>query len=116
MILENNSTTIILCFLSLVTLITGFWFYFNPPKTINILFGYRTKRSMKSQKNWEFAHFYSGKLLILYGAILLVLGLLAYSLNLNNNRSNVIAIILYVIGVIIVIFKTETSIKKKFKD
>ncbi|WP_371815917.1 SdpI family protein [Flavobacterium sp. CS20] len=83
MSLENNSTTIILCVLSVITLITGFWFYFNHPKKINIFYGYRTKSSMKSQKHWDFAHFYSGKLFILLGVILLISALLIYLLNLN---------------------------------
>jgi uncharacterized membrane protein len=34
----------------------GLLFKFKPPKKINILYGYRTARSMKSQEAWDYAH------------------------------------------------------------
>lgn len=33
-----------------------------PPKKINGIYGYRTRRSMKNQETWDFAHAYCGKL------------------------------------------------------
>lgn len=116
MSLESNSTTIILCFLSMITFITGFWFKFNPPKKINPFFGYRTKNSMKSKKRWNFAHLYSGKLFMLYSIILSISALLAYIFNFGGNNSNIIVIILFIIGTFLVILKTEKATKKRFND
>lgn len=112
--IENNSTSIILCVLAIFTLITGFWFFFKPPKKINMFFGYRTKNSMKSQKHWDFAHTYSGKLFIFYGIILLFFAVMATFININHNIINIPVIILCIIGIIFIIRKTETSIHKKF--
>lgn len=50
----------------------GFGSYFaeNAPENINLLFGYRTPRSMKNRNTWEFAHHYFGKLWRVTGWIL----------------------------------------------
>jgi len=47
----------------------GCLFYYKPPKNINSFYGYRTKRSMKNSKTWEFAHRYCGKLWTMIGII-----------------------------------------------
>lgn len=114
MSLENNSVTIILSFLSIVTLITGFWFYFSPPKKINMFYGYRTKNSIKSQKHWDFAHIYSGRLFLIYGLVLLILAFVVNFFNFNNTIGNFIAIAIFIVGVLIIIMKTERTINKKF--
>ena len=54
-ILFIDTYTGLLCFF--IFLITSIF----PPKKINALYGYRTKRSMKSEKNWNFAQRYSTK-------------------------------------------------------
>lgn len=43
----------------------------HPPKTINMVFGYRTSRSMKNQEAWDFAQVYCGKLWWKIGWIML---------------------------------------------
>ncbi|MFF2912422.1 SdpI family protein [Paenibacillus sp. NPDC057934] len=40
-----------------------------PPKKINSLYGYRTKRSMKNQLLWDEANRYSAELMIRYGLV-----------------------------------------------
>ena len=40
--------------------------------------GYRTPRSMKNQENWDFAQKLSGRLLLIFGLILLLLNVLFY--------------------------------------
>ena len=47
----------------------GCLFYYKPPKNINSIYGYRTKRSMKNSQTWEFAHHYCGKAWILVGIV-----------------------------------------------
>ncbi|QAA81145.1 SdpI family protein [Aequorivita sp. H23M31] len=114
--MESYSTTIILVFLAIVTLLTGYWFYYDPPKNINFFFGYRTKKAMKDQQRWDFAHNFSGKLFLWFGLGLILLALLAYIINLNGDVANVVVAILFGIGTLIIIYWTEKALGKKFKD
>ena len=54
----------------------GWRFMKKPPRKINDTHGYRTKRSMKSQEAWEFAHGYCGMLWFVLGLVLLPLSVL----------------------------------------
>ena len=45
----------------------GLFLWKCPPKDINALIGYRTKRSMESQKAWDFAQCYAGKMWVRLG-------------------------------------------------
>ena len=60
----------------LMMIILGYLFYRHPPKTINYILGYRTRRSMSSQKNWNFANKRMGQLWFKWGWVLLILVLL----------------------------------------
>ena len=54
-------------------------FLCRPPKTINSVYGYRTKRSMASPEAWKFAHETCGRLWLRWGgwmAVFSVLGML----------------------------------------
>jgi uncharacterized membrane protein len=44
-----------------MTIVIGLLFRFLPPKKINMLYGYRTYRSMSSQEAWDAAHRLCGK-------------------------------------------------------
>ena len=66
-----------------ITLITGFIICLtallmkkNPPRKINSFIGYRTKRSMKNQLLWDEANKYSSEMMLKYGIIFVVIGLL----------------------------------------
>ena len=43
----------------------------HPPKSINVIYGYRTSMSMKNDKTWKFAHLYLAKIWFWSGIILL---------------------------------------------
>ena len=45
----------------IVMLIIGVVFQTNPPRRMNSIYGYRTKRSLKDEKSWLFAQNYLGK-------------------------------------------------------
>lgn len=51
----------------LIFYVTGLFIKKNPPKMINSLFGYRTKRSMKNQLLWDEANKYSAEIMMRYG-------------------------------------------------
>ena len=53
-------------------LIIGFVMAKWPPKRINRICGYRTRRSMNSQQAWDFANVLAGKMMGVLGAVMLV--------------------------------------------
>lgn len=110
-----ESTIIMIVFLSLGSLITGLWFKIRPPKKINMIFGYKTMNSTKSQKHWDFAHLYSGNLLILFGFIFPVITLFLNIIEVDENLNSLFVIIIFIIGNILIIYKTEKAIEERFK-
>ena len=54
----------------LIMIIFGKIFTNNPPSSINYVYGYRTKRSMKNMDTWVFAHKYFGKIWFISGLFL----------------------------------------------
>ncbi len=50
-------------------LFLGYRWQQKPPRSINIVFGYRTRRSMSSKQAWDYAHQYCGKTWIKCGWI-----------------------------------------------
>ena len=59
-----------------VMLLLGRRFLTKPPRTINGTYGYRTRRSMKNQATWDFAHRTCGRLWSRLGLVLLPLSAL----------------------------------------
>lgn len=57
----------------LMMIILGHLFCKHPPKTINYILGYRTRRSMSSQENWLFANKRMGQLWFKWGLVLIVI-------------------------------------------
>jgi uncharacterized membrane protein len=58
--------------LPVIILLMGVVFTLRPPKRIQMLYGYRTQRSMASQRAWDEAHRYSGRIYIRIAPALLV--------------------------------------------
>ena len=59
-----TTTYITIALLGLVFIATGYLLWKKPPKKINNIYGYRTGRSMKNQRNWDHAQALSGPLMI----------------------------------------------------
>lgn len=105
-------------------LMFGFGAYFrkNAPKEINPYFGYRTKRSMRNQETWQYAHKHCGKLWFVIGLIMLFLSyaaMVVMLLTLSRDTTTVGTYGGIVIGVQCIIliascFPTEFALKKKF--
>ncbi len=64
----------------LIVLIGSYWKRY-PPKKINHLYGYRTKKSMKNMDTWNYANKIGAKMFINGGVILVVLGGITYLLD-----------------------------------
>ncbi len=87
-----------------------------PPKRINVLYGYRTANSMKSEERWKFSQTYSSKEMIKLGLILTTCCLLGF-LSISNNIINlIIGLSLIIAMVILLFFRVEKAIIKKFDN
>lgn len=99
----------------LITLIAGRILIKFPPKSINMLYGYRTASSMKSQEAWDFAQVYSARLMTRL-AVYLILGSFLFLLfDVSEIQAMIIGLPLVVIVAFSLIFFTERAIKKRFK-
>lgn len=101
----------------------GFGGYFlkKAPKKINVVFGYRTRMSMKNQDTWDFAHKYCGRLWLIWGLILLPLAVVPMLFVLGKPMGLVAAaggIIcgLQLLVLLLSILPTEKALKQTFDE
>ena len=99
----------------LLFLVVGFILFKFPPKHINSFYGYRTRKSIKSQEIWEFSQRYSAKALMKLGFLLALAGLVGLVYHPDGNTAKIISSGLILFGVIILIIKVESAIAKAFK-
>ena len=69
---------IVITFILIPALMTGagWMIWKNPPKTINAMYGYRTKMSSLNQNTWRFAQEYAGRLWVRWGIRMIPVSLL----------------------------------------
>jgi uncharacterized membrane protein len=94
--------------------LTGLLLKKYPPKKVNILYGYRTSSSMKSQERWDFSQKYCALLFIRLAVLAVVLSVLALFLNLAKNVAVISGLSVMIFLFIFAIVKTEKAIKAKF--
>lgn len=97
-----------------VFLLAGILMFVFPPKKINYLYGYRTTSSMKNLERWNFAQKLSSKLLMVFGIILLITGIIGLFFFSDQNVINTIGIVETILLAIFLFVKTEFDLKKKF--
>jgi uncharacterized membrane protein len=102
----------------LIMLVVGYIQKRFPPKHINNWYGYRTATSQKSQQVWDYAQIYSANLLMKYGAIAIIIGLLLTAITpLKYEILMVVTTIFAGMGIAVtVMVKTENHLEKKFND
>ncbi len=94
----------------------GVLMWYAPPKTMNHFYGYRTPSAMKSSKHWNFAQTYAAKELIWHGVILALIGSLDVVVSLDEMPMLFAAMFIVILDVVILIFRVELAIKRKFKS
>ena len=103
----------------LLMLGVGSWWKDHPPKSINVVYGYRTTMSMKNEDTWKFAHHYFGKLWRRLGLAMLpvsalaILPFLRAGEDMVGTVGGVIAAIQCAV-LLISIFPTEAALRKHF--
>ena len=93
----------------------------NPPKRINSVYGYRTRRSVRSQDTWEFAHHYFGKLWLVCGLVSIPISLVPICLVLGKSEQVISVTGLIVLGLqtllmLVTIILTERALKNNFDE
>ncbi|MCM3175745.1 SdpI family protein [Paenibacillus sp. MER 99-2] len=58
--------------------ILGFMMFKKPPRAINGIYGYRTPRAMSDPELWKEAQHYASNLMMQFGFIILVFGILGF--------------------------------------
>ena len=98
----------------LIFVLAGFVLWKFPPKEINYIYGYRSKRSMQSQAQWDLAQVYAGKRMMLYGGILTLSCLLGLVFKFKENIAVILGLSLMILTVIILIIDVERILKRQF--
>lgn len=102
-----------------IMIVFGKVFLKNPPREINMIYGYRTGRSMKNKDTWDFAHRYFGRIWLWGGIVLLPLSIVVMLFALGRNQDTVgtvggVLCFVQTIPMIGAILPTETALKKEF--
>ena len=103
----------------LVMLVFGIIFSKVAPKNINILFGYRTERSMKNEDTWQFAHKHIGRTWTIVGIPMLVVSVIAMVLAMRAGETAMTAAatmlsIVQIVVLVAAIFPTERALENTF--
>lgn len=102
-----------------VMVIFGIRFIKDPPLEINKSYGYRTRRSMRSNAAWKFAHNYAGRYWLRLGLVVLPISaaVLVWLLKTGQDLDIVGALaIVQTLPLVSVIFFTERALKANFDD
>ena len=99
----------------------GILFTKKAPNNINLVFGYRTTRSMKNKNTWNFAHKYIGRLWKILALIMLPLSVtvMLFVVGSDANTIGMVGGIIVMIQLILMaaaIFPTERALKKNFDE
>ena len=112
--LELHLFVFICVLVGIVFVISGRLFKKYPPKHNNLWYGYRTPSSKKSQERWDFAQIYSASELIKTGLILMLIGLAGLFCSVEPLISLLAGITVVIISCIVVIYRVERALIKKF--
>ena len=99
----------------------GLVFLKNPPKSINSFYGYRTKRSMKNQDTWDFAHHVCGKIWLVCGLVSLPFSLVPVWLAVYKSKdvvslTGLIVLGLQVVLLLVSLIPVERALKNHFDE
>ena len=105
----------------IIMLIAGWMMWKHCPKKMNMIYGYRTKRSMINMDTWKFANDYCGRLWFKIGWIMLIPSALLFVPVYNSNEDvvGIVGSILCVIQLFVLIaaiIPTEKALKNTFND
>ncbi|WP_299216827.1 SdpI family protein [uncultured Dokdonia sp.] len=106
---EENSALLLL---GLLFLGLAYYYRKNPPKKINHLYGYRTRRSMANQEIWDFANTQNAKDFWRVAIATMITGVVL--LPLHSSLKVFIQLVVLLLGLGIAIWHTEKQIDRFF--
>ena len=100
----------------MLLIIAGRMMWKHCPQKINRIYGYRTKRSMKSMETWKFAHDYCGRLWWKTGIVMLIVSALVHFPFIDSSKGviGIVGLILCTVQILVLIgtiFMTEHALK-----
>ncbi|RWX00066.1 SdpI family protein [Flavobacterium cerinum] len=114
-IIENTFQTSLLC--GVIFLLAAGLMHSFPPKEINYLYGYRTRRSMKSKESWDFAQRYSTIQMAKAALFMSIISFAGYLFPAENVALHLTAgMIITIMGVAYMLVTTERELKKRFTE
>ncbi len=99
-----------------IFILAGLFMKTYPPKKINYLYGYRTRRSMKNQESWDFAQQYSAKEMIKLGFGFIILSIVGLFVDFNKIAELIVALGVMIWSTVALFRKTENTLKQKFPE
>ena len=84
-----------------------------PPKKINYLYGYRTRRTMANQKVWDYANKIGARMIIQVGLLSAAIGAVVYWIYPNHYAILIVSIVI-IVGIILGMIVCETDLNKHF--
>jgi uncharacterized membrane protein len=112
--IENYTLFVTLGLTGVVVWIIGLIVQNKQPTKINHIYGYRTKRSMKSQEAWDFAQEYSIRLMIQAAQFMCILSGFSLFLELESSSGATIGTVLVIVILFYPIILTERALKDRF--
>jgi uncharacterized membrane protein len=116
LVMENQILFLLPFLLFLIFLSIGWYQSKYPPKSVNSLHGYRTTRSMKSQKNWDYAQSMSAGMIMAFayylGSSLIAISMTAIYLGFPFDSIIPMQLVLMVIGLVIMLYLCEKKLEK----
>ena len=102
-----------------IMIVFGALFLHRPPKEINVLYGYRTRRSMQNKDTWSFAHHYCGRLWLVCGVVLVPITITGMVLLRTQEEGAVTSIgglfsLLQLVVLVVTIFPVERALRRTF--
>jgi len=82
-----------------------------PPRQINYIYGYRSRKSMSSQANWDLANSYYTGIMIRAGVAMMGLGLILSLFSDNIQFLSIFTVLSGVAGGLIIFLLTEKKLK-----
>ncbi len=90
----------------------GFLLLKKPPKKINNIYGYRSKLSRSSDKNWAFAQTYSAKQMMKWGVIITICSGFGILWKPQTMIGLILGMSFYFIACFVPYFETEKKLKE----
>jgi uncharacterized membrane protein len=108
----SNAAIIIAIALNILALVYKFF----PPKSINTLYGFHTRSSMRNQDTWNEANTYASRLMLLLSILFLLAAIISGNLLSFSARELAIYAVTLIIACAALYFLTEAHLRNVFDE